>query len=249
MARTADLIAALDELLRPDAFEDFGPNGLQVPGRAETTRVVSGVTASKALIDRAVEARAELVLVHHGLFWSFHPTGLSPMLAGRLRPLFQHDIGLAGYHLPLDAHPTLGNNAILADLIGCTSHEPFAGVGRGGVLPGDGIGLDELVARTRSATGGRAPLVQGAGPERIRRVAFLSGSGAKFVTNAIAEGYDAYVTGEPAEHVMAEATEGGIHFLAAGHYATETHGIRALGDLLARRFGVEHVFVDLPNPV
>src|SRR3954449_5950203 len=125
MARRDDLIAALDDLLEPAAFQDLGPNGLQVPGAAEVTRVVTGVSARRELSERAVELGAQLVLVHHGLFWNFPPTGLTPLLAERLRPLFKHDISLAAYHLPLDAHPTHGNNALLAEALGCARHEPF----------------------------------------------------------------------------------------------------------------------------
>src|SRR3954449_7686174 len=125
MARRDDLIAALDELLQPAAFRDLGPNGLQVPGAREVARVVTGVSAQRELSERAVALGAQLVLVHHGLFWRFHPTGLTPLLAERLRPLFKHDINLAAYHLPLDAHPELGNNALLARALGCHELRPF----------------------------------------------------------------------------------------------------------------------------
>ena len=124
------LIAFLDGLLDPGAFEDYGPNGLQVPGGETVTKVVTGVSAQRELIERAVALKAELVLVHHGLFWDFLPTGLTPTLAERVRPLFKHDVALAAYHLPLDAHPEVGNNALLAGLLGCTRHEAFAKIGR-----------------------------------------------------------------------------------------------------------------------
>src|SRR3954462_8828695 len=125
MAHIEDLIAALDELLDPGGYADLGPNGLQVPGAREVTRVVTGVSAQRQLSERAVELGAQLVLVHHGLFWDFQPAGLTPLLAERLRPLFKHDINLAAYHIPLDAHAELGNNALLAQALGCTEHEPF----------------------------------------------------------------------------------------------------------------------------
>src|SRR3954464_14663293 len=141
MAHIDPLIAALDELLDPGAFQDLGPNGLQVPGAAEVTHVVTGVSAQRALAGRAVALGAQLVLVHHGLFWSFQPTGLTPLLAERLRPLVKHDVNLAAYHLPLDAHPRYGNNALLAAALGCTDTRPFgaykgASIGRAGTLPG-----------------------------------------------------------------------------------------------------------------
>jgi dinuclear metal center YbgI/SA1388 family protein len=247
------VITRLDELLTPAAFDDLGPNGLQVPGAGEVRRVLTGVTAQRELIERAIAAEAQLVLVHHGLFWDFLPTGLTPVLAERLRPLFTHDIALAGYHLPLDAHPEVGNNAILAERLGCERHEPFGifrgqTVGRAGTFPGDGVPAAELFERVRVLTD-RTPIVFDGGPDRVRRIGIVSGSAAEALQEAIALGLDAFLTGEPREHVMADAREAGIHFIAAGHYATETFGVRALGDWLARRFGVEHVWVDIPNPV
>jgi len=251
--RITSIVEALDELLEPSTFKDLGPNGLQVPGGAEVHRVVTGVSAQKELIERAIELDAQLLLVHHGLFWDFHPTGLTPVLAERLRPLFKHDLALAAYHIPLDAHPEVGNNAILANALGCERHEAFGdfrgrAIGRAGTFPGEGVGAQDLFARVREVTG-RDPLVQGAGPEIVRRIGIVSGSAADALGEAAALGLDAFLTGEPREHVMADARELGMHFIAAGHYATETFGVRALGDWLASRFGVEHIFVDLPNPV
>jgi dinuclear metal center YbgI/SA1388 family protein len=248
MPHIDDLIRALDELLDPAAFEDYGPNGLQVPGPSEVRRVVTGVSAQRPLAERAVELGAELVLVHHGLFWKFLPVGLTPVLAERLRPLFKHDVGLAAYHLPLDAHPEVGNNALLAEGLGCAEHEAFATIGRAGTFAGEGIAAADLFARVEELTQ-RPPLVFDTGPERVRRIAIVSGAGASRLPLAVAEGFDAFLTGEPSEHVMADAREAGIHFIAAGHYATETLGVRRLGDWLAARFGVEHHWIDIPNPV
>ncbi|HWT24107.1 MAG TPA: Nif3-like dinuclear metal center hexameric protein [Solirubrobacteraceae bacterium] len=242
------LIRALDDLLDPGSFDDYGPNGLQVPGRSEVRRIVTGVSAQRPLIQRAVELDAELVLVHHGLFWNFLPTGLSPVLAERLRPLFKHDVGLAAYHLPLDAHPEVGNNALLAEALGCAKHDAFAQIGRAARFAGDGVEATELFARVEAVTR-RTPLVFDAGPRRVRRLAIVSGAAASRLPLAVAEGFDAFLTGEPSEHVMADARESGIHFIAAGHYATETFGVRRLGDWLAASFGVEHHWIDIPNPV
>jgi dinuclear metal center YbgI/SA1388 family protein len=247
MAPTAELIAYLDELLDPGAFDDLGPNGLQVPGPAQVQRVITGVTAQRALFERAIAAGGELVLVHHGLFWSFQPTGLTPMLAERLRPLFKHDVALAAYHLPLDAHPEHGNNALLATALGATAHDPFDGIGRAATFA-DPVPAAELFARVAAVTG-REPLVFDGGPELVRRLAIISGGAAGRLPAAIAAGFDAFLTGEPKENVMADAREAGIHFIAAGHYATETFGVRRLGELLAARFDIEHLWVDLPNPV
>lgn len=254
MAHIDDIIGALDDLLRPGDFQDLGPNGLQVPGTREVTRVLTGVSATRGLHERAVELGAQLVLVHHGLFWSFQPTGLTPLLAERLRPLLKHDVNLAAYHLPLDAHPTVGNNALLAAALGCVDVEPFGtfkgtAIGRRGRFPDpDGITREELETRVREATG-REPLVLGRGPERIRSLGIVTGSAADTLGEAVAHGLDAFLTGEPREHITAEAAEHGVHFVAAGHYATETFGVRALGDLLKDRFGVDHVFHDQKNPV
>jgi dinuclear metal center YbgI/SA1388 family protein len=253
------IVRALDDLLDPSAFDDMGPNGLQVPGGETVTKLVTGVSAQRELIDRAVSLEAELVLVHHGLFWDFQNTGLTPLVAERLRSLFQHNVALAAYHLPLDAHPIVGNNALLAEGLGCTSHTVFADggraeregrrpVGRLGEFADEGIAAPDLFARVQELTQ-REPLVFDAGPERVRRIGIVSGAAAKVLPRAVALGLDAFLTGEPAEHVMADAREAGIHFIAAGHYATETFGVRRLGELLAERFGLEHVFVDIPNPV
>jgi dinuclear metal center YbgI/SA1388 family protein len=247
MPQITEAIAFLDDRLTPEAFEDLGPNGLQVPGARDVERVVTGVTAQRALFDRAIVEEAQLVLVHHGLFWSFNPVGLTPLLAERLRPLFKHDIALAAYHLPLDAHPEVGNNALLATALGAHEHVAFAGIGRGATFA-EPVPAGELFARVTAATA-REPLVFAAGPAEIRRIAIVSGGAAGRLDQAIAEGYDAFLTGEPKENVMADAREAGIHFIAAGHYATETFGVRRLGELLAERFGIEHVWVDLPNPV
>jgi dinuclear metal center YbgI/SA1388 family protein len=253
MPHIRDLIADLDEVLEPAAFTDFGPNGLQVPGVEHVSRVVTGVTAHRELIEQAIDARAQLLIVHHGVFWEFQPTGLTPILAERLRLLFRHDVNLAAYHLPLDGHATLGNNALLAERLGCVGHEPFGTgpgrpIGRMGAFAGDGLPAADLFARVERITG-RVPLVFDAGPERVTTIAIVSGSAAKTLPHAVTAGADAFLTGEPAEHVMGDARESGIHFIAAGHHATERFGVRALGDRLSERFRVEHRFVDVPNPI
>lgn len=246
------MVAALDVLLEPELFADLGPNGLQVPGRLPVRRVALGVSASRALIERAVAADAQLVLVHHGLFWDFHPTGLTPVLAERLRPLMSSGLALAAYHLPLDAHPDHGNNALLAEALGADRHEPFGDyrgtpIGRAAHFDAP-VPLADLLARVTSVTD-REPLLQGAGPDAVRSLGIVSGSGADTLDEAAAKGLDGLLTGEPREHVHRDAAELGLHFVAAGHYATETLGIRRLGDLLAQRFGIEHVWVDDFNPV
>ncbi|HWC25849.1 MAG TPA: Nif3-like dinuclear metal center hexameric protein [Solirubrobacteraceae bacterium] len=248
-----NIIGYLDKLLSPASFQDYGPNGLQVPGPREVQTIVTGVSASAELFERAAAESADLVLVHHGLFWSGAPLALTASAKRRLQLLFDHDMALAAYHLPLDGHPEVGNNALLAAGLGCSSHEPFAihrgaAIGVAGRFPGDGIAPGELVARVGRLTG-REPLAFLAGPERVRTVGIVSGAGSDFLADAVAAGHDAFVTGEPAERVMTYAQEEGIHFAAAGHYATETLGVRRLGELLAERFAIRHRFVDVPNPI
>jgi dinuclear metal center YbgI/SA1388 family protein len=246
LAPTTDLIDRLDALLKPSEFDDYGPNGLQVPGKDAVGTLVTGVSASAELFERAAAAEADLVLVHHGLFWG--DTGpIDPRLKRRLKLLFDHDMALAAYHLPLDAHLELGNNALLAQAIGATDLEPFVAIGVRARLPA--ITPEDLRARVREATGGREPLAFLAGPDPVRTIGIVSGAAARHLDDAIAEGLDAFVTGEPREPAMNDAREAQIHFLAAGHYATETFGVRALGDRLAAEFGIRHVFADVPNPI
>ena len=251
MANCAELIAYLDALLDPASYDDYGPNGLQVPGKDEIESVATGVSANADLFTRAREEHVDLVLVHHGLFWSGPPRPLDHASKRRLQLLFDADIALAAYHLPLDGHLEVGNNALLAAAIGATDVEPFgahrsATIGVRARL--DGIAPDELVARVEAATS-RAPLAFTDGPDPVRSVGIVSGAGADHLDEAIAAGLDAFITGEPAERSMSRARESGVHFLAAGHYATETFGVRALGDRLAERFGLRHVFIDVPNPI
>lgn len=248
-----NIIDYLDDLLSPASFHDYGPNGLQVPGPADVQTVVTGVSASAELFERAADHDADLVLVHHGLFWSGAPLALTTSAKRRLQLLFDHDMALAAYHLPLDGHAEVGNNALIAAGLGCSSHEPFAlhkgsPIGVAARFDGDGIAAADLVERTARLTG-RAPLAFLAGPERVRSIGIVSGAGADYLGDAISAGYDAFVTGEPAERVMTHAQEDSIHFLAAGHYATETFGVRKLGEMLAERFAIRHEFVDVPNPI
>jgi dinuclear metal center YbgI/SA1388 family protein len=256
MPALGELIAALDELLEPRRFADYCPNGLQVPGASAVARVATGVSASVELFERAIAAGAQLILVHHGLFWKpAHPafSAIDDAMKRRLKLLFDADVGLAAYHLPLDAHPRVGNNALIASGLGAAAHEPFAQhagepIGTMARFPGEGLAAQELTRRVADLTQ-REPLVFDAGPERVRRLAIVSGAGASYLDEAIVGGADAFLTGEPAERVMAQARENGVHFLAAGHYATETLGVRALGELLEERFGVQHAFIDVPNPI
>lgn len=244
-----DLIDHLDTLLEPGRFDDYCPNGLQVPGRESVDTVVTGVSAGIALFERAAHEGADLVVVHHGLFWKGPPRPLDPPAKRRLQLLFDHDMSLAAYHLPLDGHPAHGNNALLAAALGAQVTGAFAGgIGVTARWAGDGVPAAELGARVAQVTG-REPLVVAGGPEHVRSIAIVSGGGQGHLTEAIAAGCDAFLTGEASERNFNEAVEGAIHFVAGGHHATETLGVQRLGELLATEFGIRHVSVDVPNPI
>jgi dinuclear metal center YbgI/SA1388 family protein len=252
-AQLADVVAELDRILEPALFHDYCPNGLQVPGRNEVRILATGVSAHAELFERAAAEHADLVIVHHGVFWESQPRAIDVALKRRLKILFDAEMSLAAYHLPLDAHPELGNNALLARALGADVLEPFAWhrgrtIGFVAGLPDDGLAASELFARARQLTR-REPLVFDAGPARVRRIAIVSGAGADYLEDAVAAGAQAFLTGEPAERVMAQAREAGIHFIAAGHYATEIGGVRRLGEHLSQHFGIRHLFLDVPNPV
>lgn len=253
MATRDEILAFLDELLQPAEFDDHCPNGLQVPGGEAITIVATGVSANRETIERAISGHgAELLVCHHGLFWNGRSRAIDGGLKRRLAPLFAADASLAAYHLPLDAHRAIGNNALICELLGLEAGEPFAlhgGRPIGVVGRSDpGVPINELLDQLRSGLG-RDPLLQGAGPQQIGSLGIVSGAAAGDLRAAIELGLDAFLTGEPAEWAMAEAEEAGVHFIAAGHYATETLGVRALGERIAERFAIEHVFVDVPNPV
>jgi dinuclear metal center YbgI/SA1388 family protein len=247
MASRDEIVAFANELLDLDAYSDFGPMGLQVVGAPEIAKIACGVSASRELFERAAEAGAQMVLVHHGLFWERDPREIGPLMRERLRALFDRDLTLVAYHLALDAHPELGNNALLARELGIEPAERFTEWGYGGPLD-EPLPIDAFSERVRERLG-RMPLVFAYGPELIERVAILTGGAARHLADAISAGYDCFVTGEAAEPTKHAAKEARIHFVAAGHYATETLGVRALSARLAERFGLEWEFIDLPNPV
>jgi dinuclear metal center YbgI/SA1388 family protein len=250
---TSEILAELDRVLEPGRFEDYCVNGLQVPGPAQVQTIATGVSAHAELFELAAHEGAQLLLVHHGLFWGSGVRALDAVLKRRLQLLFDADIALAAYHLPLDAHPQLGNNALLAAALGAGELVPFAlhrgqPIGFIASFLGDGVPAAELFARVLEVTD-RAPLVFDSGPARVRRLAIVSGAGSDYTADAAAAGADALLTGEPAERSMAQAREAGVHLIAAGHHATETFGVRRLGEHLAERFELRHVFLDVPNPV
>jgi dinuclear metal center YbgI/SA1388 family protein len=251
-----DILAEVDQLLQPSRFEDYGPNGLQVPGPHEIATIVTGVSAHVELFERARAQSADLILVHHGLFWGSGIGSIDVTMKRRLKLLFDADIALAAYHLPLDAHPEIGNNALIARALGATELQPFAmhkgqPIGCIATLQGNGIDADGpngLFAAVKQLTG-QQPLVLANGPETVHTIAIVTGAGTDYLQEAVTAGADAFITGEPAERAMALAAEGGIHFVAAGHHATETFGIRRLGERLQQEFSLKHVFIDVKNPI
>ena len=245
------LLQYLEHYLSLSGYPDYPTalNGLQVEGRPEVTSIVTAVDASQATIDEAVRRQADLLLVHHGLFWD----GLRPLTGRsyrRLKELILNGVGLYACHLPLDAHPEVGNCALLARAIGL---EPTSRIGsyKGVDLGWSGTLRDvvtpmALVERVTAAVGGPVRLLEG-GPDIVRSVGVVTGGGGSFIAEAAAAGLDAFVTGEGAHHNYFDAAEYGIHVLFAGHYATETFGVRALGDHLAERFGLDVAFLDQPT--
>ncbi len=239
----------LDALLEPARFRDYCPNGLQLEGRVEIRRVVSGVSASLALLEAASEAGADAVLVHHGWFWRDEDPRITGTRKRRIAFALEHDLNLFAYHLPLDAHPEFGNNAQLAVRLGIEQ------TGRAGEQELVGVGridpprtLAEFCAEAERQLG-RAPLAIGEAGRRIERIAWCTGGAQGFFESAITLGVDAYLTGEISEQHTHLARESGVAFVAAGHHATERFGVQALGAHLAERFGLEHRFIDVPNPV
>jgi dinuclear metal center YbgI/SA1388 family protein len=253
MAERDQIVRFLNELLEIERYPDGLPVGLQVPGREPVRRVATGVSASLELFQRAAAEHADMLVVHHGLFYGSGPRPpLSAAAKARLKTLFDADISLLAYHLALDAHPEVGNNAIICDLLELTGREPF---GRHGdttlgfvAAPARPLTIDDLVERVARRINPQ-PLVFRDGPDRIDRIAVVSGGASQYVAAAADAGAGCFVTGEPTEQARWAAAEAGIHFIAAGHYATEVFGVRALGELVASRFAIEHVFIDIPNPV
>ena len=247
----SSLVEEANRYLQTAGFSDYCPNGLQVEGRPQVKRIVSGVTASQALLDAAVAAQADVVLVHHGYFWKGEDACITGIKQRRLKTLLSHDISLLAYHLPLDVHPEVGNNVQLARQLGIQIEgELEAGnprtVGLIGSLP-EALSLSDFALRVQQVLG-REPLVV-AGPQQVRRIGWCTGGGQGYIEQAIAAGVDLYLTGEASEQTFHSARENGIAFIAAGHHATERYGVHALGAYLARRFALEHIFIDCPNPI
>jgi dinuclear metal center YbgI/SA1388 family protein len=247
MAQRDEIVAYANELLEVERFPEYGTPGLQVVGADEVKKIACGVSSSRELFERAAAAGAQLVIVHHGMFWRNEPVWIDRRQRGRLQALFAADLSLLAYHLALDAHPELGNNARLADELDVEVEREFAGVGQGGRLR-DPVSAEDFVSRV-SRVLGREPLVFAHGPDRIERVAICSGGSGGELIRAAHEGYDLFLTGEPEEPSLQNARELGIHFVAGGHDATERPGVQALAGNLAGRFGLDWEFIPVENPV
>lgn len=249
MVQRDELLRYLHELLDVSSFSDYCPNGLQVEGRTEIHRIVSGVTACQALVDAAVAAGADALLVHHGYFWKGEEPTITGLKRRRVQALLDAGINLLAYHLPLDAHPQLGNNAQLARRLGLTADAAFGGtpaIALSGRVD-EPVSGEALAARIRESLQ-REPLHIPGRASEIRRIAWCSGGAQGYIEQAAALGVDAYLTGEVSEQTVHIARETGLHFFAAGHHATERYGAQALGAHLAERFGLQAEFVDIDNP-
>lgn len=246
-----ELLRQLDDLLKPWEVSDYCPNGLQVEGASSIERIVSGVTASQALIDAAIREGAQAILVHHGYFWKGESPTITGMKKQRLHTLLTHDINLFAYHLPIDVHPALGNNAQLGKLLGFPNPQPLAGVKPAGIVYfcelDEPIGQAELQQRLNQVLA-RDPLAEGPADKPIQRIAWCTGGGQGFIDQAVNAGMDAFISGEVSEQTIHTAREMGIHFFAAGHHATERYGAKAVGEWLAENLPVSVTFVDIDNP-
>lgn len=246
------LEALLNQKLNPQLIKDYCPNGLQVEGRTEIKKIVTGVTASQALIEQAIERNADALLVHHGYFWKSEPESIRGMKGHRIRALIRNDINLYAYHLPLDIHPELGNNKLLADLLGIHVDGGLEGHPQSVAMYGhfeQALTADELSQRIEQALQ-RRPLHVAPNSNRIiKTVGWCTGGGQDYVDLAAQHGLDAFISGEISERTTYSAREQNIHYFSAGHHATERYGVKALGEWLASEYGFEVEFIDINNPV
>lgn len=248
MATRGEMESYLNQLLVADRFKDYGPNGLQVEGKASICKVVSGVTASLALIDAAIAADADAILVHHGLFWRGHDGRLTGWLRARVAKLMAHDVNLFAYHLPLDAHPEWGNNAQLGLQLGLRADARFGDQDLGFVGPAAGVADAQALAARVAMALGRTPLLLPGDGRSLRRVAWCSGGAQGYFEAAIAAGADAFLTGEVSEPQAHLARETGVAFLACGHHATERFGAPAVAAQMAQALGLQHQHIEIDNP-
>ncbi|UBB19116.1 Nif3-like dinuclear metal center hexameric protein [Comamonas odontotermitis] len=242
------MLQAFNTLLQPERFKDYGPNGLQVEGKTEIRKLVSGVTASRALIDAAIAAGADAIFVHHGLFWRGYDGRITGWMKQRIERLIKHDINLFAYHLPLDAHPELGNNAQLGVHLGWQADGRFGEQDLGFIGSIPEASAQQIAAQIQQALGRSVTLATSENPRPIRRMAWCTGGAQSFFEAAIAAGADGFLTGEISEPQAHLARETGVSFFAGGHHATERYGAPAVAALVAQQLGVVHEFIDIDNP-
>lgn len=248
MIQRQDLLSHFDALLQPERFKDYGPNGLQVEGKAEIRHIVSGVTASRALIEAAIADQADAIFVHHGLFWKGMDGRITGWMKERIRLLLAHDINLFAYHLPLDAHPELGNNAQLGAKLVVQWDSTFGEQALGMVGDASFASPAALADHVQQVLGRAVTCVSGAQDKPIRRLAWCTGGAQGFFESALAAGADAYITGEISEPQAHLARETGTTFIAAGHHATERYGAPAVATHVAQQLGLSHRFIEIDNP-
>ncbi|MGF6211699.1 Nif3-like dinuclear metal center hexameric protein [Comamonas sp. 4034] len=243
-----DMLQAFNTLLQPERFKDYGPNGLQVEGKTEIRKLVSGVTASRALIDAAIAAGADAIFVHHGLFWRGYDGRITGWMKQRIERLIKHDINLFAYHLPLDAHPELGNNAQLGVRLGWQADGRFGEQDLGFIGSIPEASAQQIAAQIQQALGRSVTLATSDDHRPIRRMAWCTGGAQGFFEAAIAAGADGFLTGEISEPQAHLARETGVSFFAGGHHATERYGAPAAAALVAQQLGIAHEFIDIDNP-
>ncbi|MDU0114721.1 Nif3-like dinuclear metal center hexameric protein [Psychrosphaera aquimarina] len=250
--KTKQLTQYLNTLLNSDNINDYCPNGLQVEGKPEIGKIITGVTASERLIDAAIEHQADAILVHHGYFWKGESQVITGLKKNRLAKLLKHDINLLAYHLPIDVHSDLGNNAVLANLLGITNVVPVESVKPKGVLMqgklSTPMSIDQFGQLVNSKLQ-REPLINAVNNELVSTIAWCTGGGQGYIDVAAELGVDVFLTGEASEQTIHSSREFGIHFVAAGHHATERYGVKSVGEHLANEFGLDVQFVDIHNPV
>jgi len=251
----ADLVQYCDNILESEQFKDYCPNGLQLEGSTEVKKIITGVTASQALIDATIENKADVLLVHHGFFWQGESPNIVGMKKRRIKRLLEADVSLVAYHLPLDAHPVLGNNAQLASILDLEVEGRFGGAGSQGIAMhgriGDKLASNDFAQRISVALNREVLHIAPDSNENhsIQTVAWCTGAAQSYLEKAVELGVDAFITGEASEQTTHIARECGIHFFAAGHHATERYGVRALGEHLSQHFDVNQQFIDIDNPI
>lgn len=252
MAQLKDILTWCEQTLLVNEFKDYAPNGLQIEGKSEVKKVLCAVTASLDAIEAAVEAEADLLLVHHGYFWKGEPAPITGMRGARIKKLIQHDISLLGYHLPLDAHPSLGNNAAIAELLQLKNIQPLHPSDR---HPIGNIGFleqpisAEAFKQQLSEVFAREIIHLPAHNSTIQKIGFCTGAAQDFITQAAEQGCDAYISGEVSERTFYEARELGVHYFACGHHATERYGVQRLAQALAKQFDIESIYYEQHNPI